>query len=393
MEKNIETEIIEESNSTAEVSSEVSYERIIISILSLVVIFAISFGVFYFFKITYEKKELDKIRQRDNAYYESLLLNKPTNLQNIFVEDINKGVNNMNTKSAAYFITHRFFDNNGNIYEIYDYVESHPELSFMKEAEAIYPDIFEKVKKKELPAVYTYASFYAYLAYVEVLHKYGYADIAALATAANQYAGNMYFRVTIAKELTEKEKVEYLKNKERDIKKALWFFDLANGDAEKILEGKLTTSDVPARDILVGLNQYGSALRYLAALGVNATSTKTSGEVFAFAVDYASHFVPELNIFTALINASTLAILDSSTKEEVKTALLPILNFDTKKQNQQNEKVISRIVEAKFEQKPEDVTRTRMDVYSKRNILLLTSRVPEFKSWLMSNGWAESDFK
>ena len=370
--------------------SEISSKAVFVSLFALVVVFFfISFSVFYFF----EKDKANKIAQRDKAYYESLLQNKPEALQKSLVEDIKKGVNDAETKSAAYFITHRFFDNGGNIYEIYDYVENHPELSFLKEAEGIYPEEFLKLKDKKLPQTYTEVSFYIYLAYVEVLHKHGYVDIAGLATAANQYAGNTYFKVIRSKKIPEGERGVYLKNMERDIKKALEFLSASNDDVVKILEGKLTSSDIPARDILVGLNQYASTLRYLEAMGINHTSAKTSREIFTFAMDYSSRFVIELNIFTSLVNSSTLAILDSSTSEEIKMALGPILNFDTKKPSSYKGSVIKKIINSKFEQKLEGSNYVRMDIYSKWNVLLIANKVPEFKSWLMSNGWTEPDFK
>jgi len=373
-----------------------SYKVVFVSIFTLVVFFFISFGVLYFF----EKDKANKIAQRDKAYYESLLQsdkayyesllqNKPEALQKSLVEDIKNGVNDAETKSAAYFITHRFFDNGGNIYEIYDYVEKHTELSFFKEAEGIYPEAFLKLKNKKLPQTYTKESYDVYLAYVEVLYKQGYADIAGLSTAANQYAGNAYFNTN----QSEGERGVYLKNTERDIKKALEFLSASNDDVTKILEGKLTSSDIPARDILVGLNQHAAAIRYLEAMGINTVSTKTSREIFTFAMDYSSRFVIELNMFTSLINASTLVILDSSTTEEIKVALDPILSFDIKKPSSYKGSVIIKIINSRFEQKLEGSNYVRMDIYSKRNVLLIASRVPEFKAWLMSNGWTETDFR
>ena len=377
-----------------------SSKTVFIGIFTLAVFFFASLAVFSFIErdkaaklAQHDEAYYQSLFQSDRAYYESLLQNKPEALQRSLVEDIKSGVNDADTKSAAYFITHRFFDNGGNIYEIYDYVESHPELGFLKEAEDIYPEAFTRLKDKKLPQTYTEVSFYIYLAYVEVLYKHGYADIAGLATAANQYAGNTYFKVMRAPELPDEERSDYLKNAQRDIKKALEFLSAANDDVVKIVEGKLTSSDMPARDILVGLNQYAAALRYLEAMGVNATSTKTSREIFIFAMNYAPRFVLELNMFTSLINASTLAILDSSTTEEMKTALGPILSFDTGKPNSYKGSVIIKILNSRFEQKPEGIIYRRMDIYSKSNVLLIASRVPEFKAWLLSTGWTESDFR
>ena len=400
MDEKEEIIITEEDN----LPNKVSYRKVSIYVLTFIVFFVASYEGFYLVKMISEKREAGKILERDKAYYdsllqkdkdyyESLLKNNPSGLQNSFVEDIKSGVNSGETKSAIYFITHRFFDNGGNIYEIYDYIESHPELSFLKEAEGIYPDVFEQIKEKKLPSIYTYSAFYAYLAYVEVLNKYGYADVATLATAANQYAGNLYFKTVLTKEMEENGEASRLKDVSRDLKKSLDFLNMSGGDVEKILDGKLTSDDMPSRDILVGLNQYASALRYLEALGVKATSTKTSREVFDFAMDYSARFVLELNIFTSLVNASTLAILDSSTSEEIKIALLPILNFDTKKPNSYKGSVIRKIIQSRFEQKPKEISYTRLDLYSKRNALLLASKVPDFKAWLMYNGWVEADFK
>ena len=128
----------------------------------------------------------------------SLLGGDPKKLQNLFLEDIKNGKNDKFTKSAAYFITHRFFDNGGNIYEIYDYINAHPELAFLKEAEKIYPNIFDQIHKRTLPSIYVDRSYYAYLAYVEILNKHGYSDIAALGTAANQYAKLAHNNTAIA---------------------------------------------------------------------------------------------------------------------------------------------------------------------------------------------------
>lgn len=394
-------EIPEEFLEKEEQINHTSYKKISISLLVLVVLFSSFFGGFYWLEI--EKNEANRIAERekayyedllkkDKAYYESLLQNKPSALQNSFAEDIKSGVNDADTKSSAYFITHRFFDNGGNIYEIYDYIESHPELSFLKEAENIYPDVFREIKDKKLPLTYTGSAFYAYLAYVEVLYKNGYADVAAVATAANQYAGNSYFKTVLAKEFPEESSI-FLKNIQIDKTKAVKFLAIADNDIKKIIEGNLNSSEIPARDILVGLNQYASALRYLEAIGVNATSSKTSREVFSFAMDYSASLVLELNMFTSLINASTLAILSSSTSDEIKIALGPILNFDTKKPSSYKGSVIKKIIASRFEQKPKESSYIRMDIYSKRNVILLGNKVPEFKTWLISNGWTEADFK
>jgi len=35
---------------------------------------------------------------------------------------------------------------------------------------------------------------------------------------------------------------------------------------------------------------------------------------------------------------------------------------------------------------------TGLDIYSKIDIITLANTVPEFKAWLVSNGWKDTDF-
>ena len=158
-------------------------------ILSLLLVFLFLFSTFFFYYRNSEvffslnlkdvennntfnggrKLSSAEQKERSKAYFDSLLSNNPKELQNFFLNDIRNGVNDKYTKSDIYFITHRFFDNGGNIYEIYDYVEANPELTFLKEAENIYPGIFKLIKERKLEPYATDSGYYAYLAYVEVI--------------------------------------------------------------------------------------------------------------------------------------------------------------------------------------------------------------------------------
>jgi hypothetical protein len=354
-----------------------------------------------FVDITQRKATSEKEAQRHDAFYAGILKNDPKQLQNDFLTDIKIGVNDKYTKSDAYFVTHRYFDNGGNIYEVYDYVNSHPELAFMKEAEQIYPKVFQRIRENKIDRTFVDASYYAYLAYVEVLYKHGYTDIAAVSTLANQYAKMAYYNVTISREMSEKDGAERRKNSKNDALKAAEFIKAAKPDVDAILSGKMTDRDLTQRDILVGLNQYAAASRYLDALliAVNMpTSTmpdsyRNSRQVFSFAKEYSHKNVPELILFTSLLDASTLAILNDSTPQEIKVALFPILDFNTKTGKLSPNSIIHKILNSRFEQKPVDIGSTNMDIYSKRNTLRLAKKVPEFKLWLKYNGWQDSDFK
>lgn len=333
-----------------------------------------------------------RVRESNDAFDSSMLRNSPTSLQNLVIHDLQNGINDKVTKSALYFITHRYFDNGGNIYEIYDYIESHPELAFLKEAEKIYPKWFEQIKRKELPPSFVERTLYVYLAYVEVLEKHGYTDVAALSTAANQYVKTAYFTTTIAQEMSKKAGAKRSARAPQDIEKAKVFLAAAQKDVSDILDGKLTEEDVTPRDILVGLNQYAAALRYFKALGINVSSLKNDKEIFLYATEYAHRQVPQLVHFTALLNASTLALLDDSDPKEIKQALYPILEFDTNGSFLPNS-ILHKVIDSRFEPKPDDVGSTNQDIYSKRNTLRLASKVPEFQTWLMANGWTEADFQ
>lgn len=369
-------------------------------VLLLVLAVVLAVGLFRYFSIRYQdSRDQEAIDSRANAsedaFNASHLRNSPTALQDLFLDDIRNGVNDKVTKSAIYFITHRFFDNGGNIYEVYDYVEAHPELEFLKEAEKIYPKWFGQLKRKEIPNVYTDRSLYIYLAYVEVLEKHGYADVAAVATAANQYIKTAYFNTTIAKEMPKKDGEYRAYFAKRDAKKGAEFLKRASKGVTDIMDGKLTEKDVMPRDILVGLNQYAAALRYLEALGRDVSSSpKPAKEIFEYTMEYAYRNVPALHHFTSLLNASTLAILEGADPRDVRAALYPILDFDMKGRVLPNS-ILYKVIQSRSETvlPPERIGDTNMDIYSKRNTLRLARIVPEFETWLMSNGWVESDFE
>jgi hypothetical protein len=392
-------------------STENKFTNKKLTIIALIIIFLFALVYFYLQRgersvsknniiTSYGTKDgKERAKRNFDAYYLSLRQNNPMELQNGFLEDIKNGVNDEYTKSSIYFITHRFFDNGGDIYEVYDYVNSHPELAFLKEAESIYPRIFAEISKKKKNFTY-HTHLYAYCAYVETLIKYGYGDVASNATVANQYAKLAFFSkmiMSLDANVSSKEKEFRNEWLVKNTDKSLKYITLTEPDIKKILNGEMTEKDIPARDILVGMNQYAASLRYLEAIGVKAPTTISSREVFTFSYDYSFKHVKELVFFTAFLNASTLALISSSTPNEIKTALYPILDFDTKKVTSTNANynlgILGKIIDAKSIAKPKKLTADNFDIYSKWNIVMLAKKVPEFKKWLINNGWEESDFK
>lgn len=331
------------------------------------------------------------------AYYDSLSGNNPSLLKENFVEDAKKGVNDKFTKSNAYFVTHRFFDNGGNIYEIYDYVNSHPELAFLKDAEGLYPKIFAQIKDGTLSREYSNTALHAYLAYLGAMERHGYAGLATRGTAANQYAKMAFLIKKVPEQFGPDSKVNVPEYLDKEIKRSLYFAEKAKEDVAKILNGELTTEDITDRDIVVGLNQYASAIRYYEYLGVDFDSPKTSKEIFAFSTEHAKRFVKELSVFTGLLDASTLLLDESSSIEDVRVALAPIMSIDSSKSPIKEGSVPDKVIKSRFEVIPfypgTQVLDKSYDVYGKENAKGLALKVPEFKQWLMTNGWTETDFQ
>jgi hypothetical protein len=381
---------------TQEKKKETLKKRSIIFII--IVLLGLFLCTIFYFLVTAEKKPDEESVKRSNKSTEvwkaSVLHNSPEALQNSFSDDVKNGVNDQYTKADAYWITHRYSDTLGNVYEIYDYIQSRPHLMFIqKDAEMIYPKIFEKIKSREV-VIGTDFARYAYLAYIEALKNHGYTDIAGIGTASNQYAKTAYFNHTIAQQtLDENFRKRALKFQKRDIKKSIEFAKLAQGDVVKILDGELTEQDMPARDILVGLNQYAAALRYRQFVGADYSSPKSADEIFKFTTEYTRKHVPELAYFTSILNASTLAILEPEDPQQIKEALYPILNLDTTKVQLLDASIVRYILNARFEQRQEEVRMADLDIYGRRNVVRLASRVHAFRLWLIANGWTDDDFR
>ncbi len=381
-------------------------------VLVVMLIVALAYGALYLFeKNTWYKLRSDRTiytPANDNAYTESLLNNNPKLLQDSFVADVESGVNDKFTKSDAYFLTHRYFDNGGNVYEIYDYVNSHPSLEFLKEAEEIYPAIFDQLRTKTLsPVPYSRQSLYAVLAYLEVLDKHGYADIAALGTLANQYAKTAYFikkrsendpaggldPAPMIRQATEKAIVFELKTRDVMLGMSKGNQSLVKSIASrpKSLDSrsplrKNFSKEITAQSLITGLNQYAACLRYLEVTGIAISiidSPVQANDVFSFSMLFAETYVPEMEVFTSLLNASTLALVSPESADAIKTALQPILEYDLT----QELGIIRLLFEAK------DDKFGGWDIYGKRNAIMLANIVPEFKAWLIAGGWEEPDFQ
>ncbi|MFA9262383.1 MAG: hypothetical protein ACEQSB_03445 [Undibacterium sp.] len=289
---------------------------------------------------------------------------------------------------------HRYIDNGGNIYEIYDYVEAHPELAFMKEAEKLQPESFDRIKKRQLSFRYSDFGMYAYLGYLEILEKNGYANMAVFGTAANQYAKMAFYKKSIIEAQSNGEAQEYpqysQKEVDRDREKALVFAEKASTLLLKLVtDPNSIADDSQSLDKVYASEQYASALRYLEALGASVSYKPNAMLSFIFSMSYAYKNVPELYLHVSLSNASTLLLKDSVPVSEIRNAVYPFL--DIRNPLHKRSGIVERVLRSRLER---GGTRFQeMDLYSWKNVSELGMRVPEFKSWLMENGWKNSDFK
>lgn len=310
-----------------------------------------------------------------------------------FDRDVRDGVNDEGTKSCLYSFMNRYFHNGGNIYEIYKYVESRPNLAFLKRASTIYPALFRLISDHELPETASPGSLLSYLAYGEVLARSGYAGVALHGTAAHQYAQLAYIATREPSILAPG--INVVQNILMKQNKALFFADAAQGDIMLIIEGQADA--IPVRDQVAGLRHYAVALRYFGVMDIECHSPRTAREIFAVCTKtIRENDVPELEPFTGLLDASTLLLDVTSGVDEVRTALHPIL--ESAPDVQSGRKLIRRILLAKdqslrasdYQNQPRDTR--EFGVFGKENILNLARKVPEFQTWLKDGGWAEVDF-
>ena len=330
-----------------------------------------------------------------DRYYRSLFQNDPSLVRDGFLEAVKSETVGVGSRADAYFVTHRYIDNGGNIYELHDFFDQHPELAFLNaEAAEIRPEIFDLIRARRAPSTYSDQGMYAYLAYLEVLERHGYANVAMTSTAANQYAKFAYYKAGIRKEKNEGGLPTYpdysLDEIASDLKKSEFFLKMSAEPISWLISGEssVATGGVQPLDVFYAVEQFGSVLRYLEAYGVSIKTENTAGEVFAFGMKFSRQELPELYLALSLSNASTLLLVDAE-DGELRNALYPFLNV--KGPEAKRSGIVERIIRARL-----DAPNARfrdLDSYSKKKIVELGQRVPEFKSWLMENGWKDADFE
>lgn len=351
-------------------------KTIITSVVAVVFVFGI-LGYFYLFKSNPSESKINEF------YIEGSLRNNPKPLQDYFLSNVKTNKNDKNTKMAAYWIGHRFNDNGGDVKEIYDYIQSNPSLSFLNEAEQIYPKNFAELKEGKILKD-SYAASYINLAYMEVLEKYGYADVAMLGTLANKYAEFAYYNRNLLANATSSDYVDifnklYVKNSE----KSLSYFKKASPLIKEIIDGKDDiTIDTDTRDVLVGINQYMLASAYYKSLGIDSGSVYDIDKLYMFADAFSKKNVPSLYHFTHYLYLVSLGLngeIKLKTESYLDSVAYPITVLGDDKY------VTKMILHSKWEN----------SFYGKENLRMIGSHSGVFRNWLIKNsdsGWKETDF-
>lgn len=339
----------------------------------------------------------DNQNQGNDRYYESLIRNNPAILQDAFVEAVKNQVHDEQSKTDAYFIFRRYMDNGGNIYEITDYIDRYPELSFLKEAKEIFPGEYQAVQERRVPFTYSDQAISVFLAYLEILEKHGYANLATISTAAGQYAKLAYYKTSIREEKSFGHLPQYPDYSSAevgfDIAKAQYFLDKADPLVTEVTQKDSgVLKEWQPLDTVFGLEQFGSALRYLAAVQRQKWSMNEyvrADTAYNLAVGHSYKNAPELYLLMTLSNATTLLLSGSPNAFQLRNAVYPF--FDIRDPRQKESGIVEKIIRSRIERPVSEFQ--NLSPTSRKNIVRLGETVPEFKSWLLSNGWKEEDFQ
>ncbi|MEN9552382.1 MAG: hypothetical protein RI935_759 [Candidatus Parcubacteria bacterium] len=302
----------------------------------------------------------------------------PAVLQNFLVDSLSKGINDDATKSAAYWISHRYFDTDGDIYEIYDFIQKNPSLSFLQdEARAIYPESFQNVEAK-LSAKGGRDSFNVWLAYMEGLEKNNLLALPGLSTLANKYIEGV---ANFEAGRDKKQKVGT--STEARIKintdKSLYYATKAEGDLVKVMAGDVSMF-ATKNDAVVALTQYATTLQFYKLLGIKHVSPYSADAVYDKARELSVGTT--LNMFTSFVRATMLVKTGEATSEKITEYLSPIMSVTGVVEQKS---FVYKIINAK--------TLGLSGIYSYENIRTLANKSEKFKGYLESMGWTAGDFR
>jgi len=364
---------------------------VVLSVIALAILVAILFTVWSKSAVneqTFPENTVTEIKGYEAVKWLSTSGEDPTALQNYFVQKVTENKNDSETRSAIYWITHRYFDNGGDIYEIYNFIDKNPSVSFLKEAESIYPAIFESLRAGTVTN-YSRESLLALLAYYEVIDNHNYSSIAIWGLAANKYSEQASINITESSDTPEvaNERSIYFKTMiagaQKFINRAEYY--LIKGIIKTGSLNDLRNNGVSDEDLLVGLNQYASAVANLKGIGVSGNAGISIDEIFEFDSNLAKNEVPRLYFFTNYLYATALVKSGETNPERIAIPLDRVMEYVSTNPDQIKPKgVIDRVIKSRINREG--------SLFSYELAKKLASLHTPFKNWLRENGWQESDF-
>lgn len=345
------------------------------------IFFTIAVIAFVIAVIVYYRKQVTGIRNTEarlsiyKNVKQSVFDNDPSAIQTGFVNAVKDENNNEIVKTYAYWLTHRYADNGGNAREMYDFVNSHPELDFLKEAESLEPENFKKLVDGDIKNLTDEANSIN-LAYMLVLDKYNYLDIAGIANISSGYAKLAYNQKSIQ---GENKHEKYLAISEQYFTKAKDIID------NQIFNPDVINKNITDLDIVVGLNHY------LFAHGLLYMNTGTlinidRHAIYKYAINLAREKAPshkEFTVYLYLVSSMMIepqSFRDYDVVSEDDLYLIALLKKDTP--------MSIKILQSKTEELASPYNRNYIKKIAGLSLLL--------KQWLIVNSdgnWTEKDFK
>jgi hypothetical protein len=334
-------------------------------------------------------KENSAEQSEDNAIH-----NTESKTGELFLTDIrSKTPITLKTSSRAYDFVHQYVTNGGNIYEIYDYIHSHLELGFLNEAESMYPDVFTQIEKRQLPHTYSDRGMYAYVAYLEVLYLHSYDDITIVGELAYEYSKFAYYQEMIGEDKRAGKSLNYPDYSSIETEalkeRARRYIEIANTLAKDIMADSFLYSMIATPEAFESFVAYASALRFYETFDSNFSNDPTAKTVFEFATAYAlKTHLSEVYLPVYLKNASTQILFKSPDITELQSTLSPFYSNQIKINDLP---FVKKMFAAKYT--PSVSRFGDLNILSYKNLQKLGLLVPEFKTWLIENGWTENDFE
>ncbi len=333
-----------------------------------------------------------------NSQYQSILnatflYNDSTFFKQQLLSDINFYRNDGYTKTYAFLLIEQYINNGGDIYEVSNFIQRNEELSFLNKAQDLCPEQFARLFKNDIyHSGYSDGAFCVYLAYLETLNTSKYGSFISNSVLAYQYAKDAYFKKFIRASQQQGVFTEYPEYSEDAINNALSKSKSAiRSDSENVatfLQTQTTPRGMTTYSYVKGLIAYATALRYLEGMGVSTEAAPSSESIFKYVVEFSKEQLPSLYYTAVLSDVTSLLLLLNVSQAQLEKSLSPIVGFDVATEPRNS--LIQKVLFSRYEM--DSSPASDLLITSKKNVLELSRRSLNFKTWLIKNGWDVKDF-